>query len=286
MNATFRDLLATGPAPLVMPGAHDAISAQLIARAGFKAYFIGGFPLVGARYGLPDVGLAALGEISAGVRDIIGGGANLPVLVDGDNGYGDAKTAVHVLHTYERMGAAAIFFEDQLSPKRCGHMAGKQLMPAERMEASLRAVAGERMRPDTFIIARTDARELHGLDEALHRGERYLRAGADGLFIEAPASLEELARVGGAFKGVPQLANMLEGGRTPLLPPAELGRLGFSMAIYGISLLMHATRAMQGVLAELARGGIGFAGGGVGFEEYKGIVGFEKWSRIETTYGS
>ena len=126
---------------------------------------------------------------------------------------------------------------------------------------------------------------MHGLDEALRRGERYLRAGADGLFIEAPASVEELARIGEAFAGVPQLANMLEGGQTPLLPPSELGRLGFSMAIYGISLLMHAARAMQGVLAELARGGIGFAGGGVGFEEYKDLVGFERWSRIETTYG-
>ena len=230
MMTTFRDLLAAEPGPLVMPGAHDAISARLIARAGFKAYFIGGFPLVGARYGLPDVGLAALGEIAAGVRDIMAACDHLPVLVDGDNGYGDTKTAVHVLHTYERMGAGAIFFEDQVSPKRCGHMAGKQLMPPERMEANLRAVSGERMRSDTFIIARTDARAVHGLDEALRRGERYLRAGADGLFIEAPVSVEELARVGGAFAGVPQLANMLEGGQTPLLPPSELGRLGFSMA--------------------------------------------------------
>lgn len=284
MRPPFRDLLAHSE-PLVMPGAHDAISARLIARAGFKAYFIGGFPLVGARYGLPDVGLAALGEIAAGVRDIIAACDHLPVLVDGDNGYGDAKTAVHVLHTYERMGAAAIFFEDQVSPKRCGHMAGKQLMPPERMEANLRAVSGERMRSDTFIIARTDARELHGLDEALRRGDRYLRAGADGLFIEAPLTLEELARVGNVFEGVPQLANMLEGGRTPLLPPAELGRLGFSMAIYGISLLMHATRAMQDVLTALARGSADFAGRGVGFEEYKQIVGFDQWSRIEAAYG-
>jgi 2-methylisocitrate lyase-like PEP mutase family enzyme len=268
-----------------MPGAHDAISARLIARAGFKAYFIGGFPLVGARYGLPDVGLAALGEIAAGIRDIMTGCERLPVLVDGDNGYGDAKTAVHVLHTYERMGADAIFFEDQVSPKRCGHMAGKQVMPPERMEANLRALSGERMRPETFIIARTDARALHGLDEALRRAERYVRAGADGLFIEAPANVEELTCIGGEFAGIPQLANMLEGGQTPLLAPAELGRLGFSMAIYGISLLMHATRAMQNVLGELARGSVGFAGGGIGFEEYKSVVGFEQWSRIEATYG-
>ena len=279
---TFRDLVRS-ERPLVLPGAHDAISAQLIRRAGFKAYFIGGFPLVGARYGVPDIGLMALGEIGAGVRDIMGA-CDLPVLVDGDNGYGDVKTVVNVLHFYERLGAQAIFFEDQMSPKRCGHIAGKELMPAERMAANLRAAAENRLDPDTFIIARTDAREVHDLDEALRRGERYARAGADGLFIEAPTSLDEMRTIGRALD-VPQMANMLEGGRTPILRPAELEQLGFRIAIYGISLLMHAVRAMQGVLADLARGEVGFAGGGVGFEEYKEIVGFDRWSSIEDRYG-
>lgn len=272
----------TSERPLVLPGAHDAISARLIELAGFKAYFIGGFPLVGARFGVPDIGLLALGEIGAGIRDTMAA-SNLPVLVDADNGYGDVKTVVHVINFYEKLGAQAVFFEDQMSPKRCGHIAGKQLLSTMQMEANIRAAAENRINADTFIIARTDAREVYGLEEALRRGERYARAGADALFIEAPINIDEMARIGSAFD-VPQLANMLEGGRTPLLRPAELEELGFRIAIYGISPLMHAVRAMQGVLGSLAKGDIGFAGKGVGFEEYKTIVGFKRWADIENRY--
>ena len=184
---TFRQLVAS-ERPLVLPGAHDAISARLIERAGFKAYFIGGFPLVGARFGVPDIGLMGLGEIGSGIRDIMSA-CDLPVLVDCDNGYGDVKTVVHVINFYERLGAQAVFFEDQVSPKRCGHIAGKRLLNPEQMEANIRAAAENRINSDTFIIARTDAREVYGLDEALRRGERYARAGADALFIEAPTSV-------------------------------------------------------------------------------------------------
>jgi 2-methylisocitrate lyase-like PEP mutase family enzyme len=278
---TFRQLVAS-ERPLVLPGAHDAISARLIGRAGFKAYFIGGFPLVGARYGVPDIGLMGLGEIEAGIRDIMAA-SDLPVLVDCDNGYGDVKTVVHTINTYERLGAQAVFFEDQISPKRCGHIQGKRLFSMEQMEANIRAAAENRINPETFIIARTDAREVYDLDEALRRGERYIRAGADGLFIEAPVNIDELEKIGRAFE-VPQLANMLEGGRTPVLTPAELEQIGFRIAIYGISLLMHAVRAMDNVLADLAHGKVDFAGKGVGFEEYKSIVGFEHWASIEATY--
>jgi 2-methylisocitrate lyase-like PEP mutase family enzyme len=278
---TFRSLVST-ESPLILPGAHDALSARLIERAGFKAYFIGGFPLVGARYALPDIGLATLGEISAGVRDTMRA-SRLPVLVDCDNGYGDVKTAVHTAHTYEALGAQAIFFEDQLSPKRCGHIAGKELMSTARMAANIRAVAANRLRPDTFLIARTDAREVYGMDEALRRGEAYLAAGADGLFIEAPVNVDELALIGRTFD-VPQLANMLEGGRTPILSPADLAALGFRMAIYGISLLMHAVAGMQRILADLAAGDMGFVGGGVDFETYKDIVGFGQWAALESQF--
>jgi 2-methylisocitrate lyase-like PEP mutase family enzyme len=279
--STFRKLVDS-ERPLVLPGAHDAISAKLIERAGFKAYFIGGFPLVGARFGVPDIGLVGLGEIGSGVRDIMSA-CDLPVLVDCDNGYGDVKTVVHTMQFYEKLGAQAVFFEDQVSPKRCGHIAGKQLLSSEQMEAKIRAAAQNRVDADTFIIARTDAREVYGLDEALRRGERYIRAGANGLFIEAPTSLEELKRIGGTFD-VPQLANMLEGGRTPLLPPAELEDLGFRIVIYGISALMHAVKAMDEVLSALSAGDISFAGGGVGFEEYKSIVGFDRWADLERRY--
>jgi len=254
---TFRQLVAS-ERPLVLPGAHDAISARLIQRAGFRAYFIGGFPLVGARYGVPDIGLMGLGEIEAGVRDIMAA-SDLPVLVDCDNGYGDVKTVVHTINTYERLGAQAVFFEDQISPKRCGHIQGKRLFSTEQMEGNIRAAAGNRINPETFIIARTDAREVFDLDEALRRGERYIRAGADGLFVEAPINVDELERIGRTFD-VPQLANMLEGGRTPLLTPAELEQLGFRIVIYGISLLMHAVQAMKNVLSGLAHGENRFRG--------------------------
>jgi 2-methylisocitrate lyase-like PEP mutase family enzyme len=278
---TFRQLVAS-EGPLVLPGAHDAMSARLIQRAGFKAYFIGGFPLVGARFGVPDIGLLGLGEIGAGIRDIMTA-SDLPVLVDGDNGYGDVKTIVHVINFYERLGAQAVFFEDQASPKRCGHIAGKGLLTSQEMETNIRAAAENKVNPDTFIIARTDAREVYGLDEALRRGERYARAGADALFIEAPTSVDEMARIGRTL-GVPLLANMLEGGRTPLLPPTALEELGFRIIIYGISLLMHAVRAMQDVLSALSHGDTSFAGKGVGFEEYKSIVGFDRWADIENRY--
>jgi 2-methylisocitrate lyase-like PEP mutase family enzyme len=279
--STFRELVAS-ERPLVLPGAHDALSALLIKQAGFKAYFIGGFPVAGVRYGVPDIGLLGAREFADAYRDILAV-SELPVLVDADNGYGDHKNVVHVVHSLERMGAQAIFFEDQVSPKRCGHIAGKALVDTSEMESKIRAAAGERLRPDTFLIARTDAREVVGMDEALRRGERYLRAGADGLFIEAPQSVEEMEQIARAFD-VPLLANMLEGGRTPILRPADLETMGFRIVIYGISLLMRATRSMQETLADIASGELRLSGTGVGFEEYKSIVGMDAWSRIEDRY--
>lgn len=278
---TFRSLVAS-ERPLVLPGAHDALSAMLIQQAGFKAFFIGGFPVAGVRYGLPDIGLLGGHEFADAYRDILAVTA-LPALVDADNGYGDHKNVVHLVHSLERLGAQALFFEDQVSPKRCGHIAGKALVDAKDMESKIRAAAGERMNPETFIIARTDAREVVGMDEALRRGERYLRAGADGLFIEAPESVEEMAQIGRAFD-VPLLANMLEGGRTPILRPAQLEELGFRIVIYGISLLMRITRTMQETLQDIFSGELKLSGTGVSFGEYKAIVGMDRWSRIEDQY--
>src|SRR5207253_1602486 len=187
---TWKELLARGQ-PLLLPCAHDALSARLIERAGFKAFSIGGFALVGSRYGIPDIGLAAFSEISAGVRDIMAAAA-LPVMVDGDTGYGDVKNVAHTIEGYEALGASAIFIEDQVAPKRCGHMAGKDVISTAEMVTKIKAAAGARRSKDFFLIARTDARAVHGLDEALRRGEKYLEAGADGIFIEAPQSIDEL----------------------------------------------------------------------------------------------
>ena len=277
----FRELVAS-ERPLVLPGAHDALSALLIREAGFKAFFIGGFPVAGVRYGWPDIGLAGLRDFANAYRDILAV-TDLPVLVDADNGYGDVKNVVHTVHTLERLGVQALFFEDQVSPKRCGHISGKSLVSTNEMCAKIRAAAGERMSPDTFLIARTDAREVHDLDEALRRGEQYLRAGADGLFIEAPLNVEEMERIGKAFD-VPLLANMLEGGRTPILRPDQLEELGFRIVIYGISLLMRITQTMRETLADIKTGELKLSGTGVSFEDYKRLVDLPEWSRIEDRY--
>src|SRR5215467_9192884 len=166
---TWKELLARGE-PLLLPCAHDALSARLIERAGFSAYSIGGYALVGARHALPDIGLAGFGEISAGVRDVVAG-SSLPVLVDCDDGYGDVKNVAATVAAYEAMGVSAVFIEDQRAPKRCGHMAGKDVIAAEAMAAKLAAAVAARRSRDFFIVARTDARAVHGLDDALRRAE-------------------------------------------------------------------------------------------------------------------
>jgi 2-methylisocitrate lyase-like PEP mutase family enzyme len=280
---TWKDLLKR-ERPLLLPCAHDALSTRLIERAGFAAYSIGGYALVGSRYAIPDIGLAAYGEISAGIRDIMAATA-LPVLVDCDTGYGDVKNVTHTVQGYEAMGVAAIFLEDQVAPKRCGHMAGKDVIPADQMAAKIRAAVAARRSTDLFVIARTDARAVHGLDEALRRGELYLKAGADGLFIEAPRSVQELQRIGGAFKGVPQLANMLEGGgQTPVLPPAQLAELGFAMAAYPTTLIFRVARTIERALADIKAGKAIAGNDGVDFAEFKNITGYDEWARIEDSY--
>jgi 2,3-dimethylmalate lyase len=277
-SSAWRELLRRDK-PLLLPLAHDALAARLIERAGFDAYAIGGFPLVGSRYGLPDIGLVGLGEMSAGVRDIAAA-SRLPVLVDGDDGYGDAKNVTHTIRTYEQLGAAAILLEDQVAPKRCGHMAGKSVVPADAMTTKLRAAAAART-AGIFLIARTDARSVHGLDDALRRAELYLKNGADGVFIEAPESLEELARIGSEFRHVPQMANMLEGGRTPLASPTELFRMGFSIVAYPTTLIFRVARTIERALADLKAERTTFAGDRVDFEAFKDIIGFAAWADVE-----
>jgi 2,3-dimethylmalate lyase len=281
---TWKELLARGE-PLVLPNAHDALSARLIERAGFSAYTIGGYALVGARYALPDIGLAGFGEMAAGMRDIMAA-TSLPVLVDCDDGYGDGKNVARTVQTYEAMGAAAMFVEDQKAPKRCGHMAGKDVIDPAIMADKIRAAAAARRNPDTFLIARTDARAVHGLDDALRRGEMYLKAGADGLFVEAPQTVEELARVGREFSGVPQIANMVEGGgRTPMLPADELYRLGFAMIAYPVSLIFRVARTIENALADLKAGRSAIENEGVDFEAFKDIAGLAHWAEFERQAG-
>ena len=285
MKTSFRKVINKAVADktcLVVPGAHDALSARLIQRIGFPAYFIGGFPAVGARYGVPDVGLKGFGEISAAVRDIMSA-SDLPVFVDGDDGYGDVKNVVHTVQTYERMGVSAILIEDQAWPKRCGHMVGKKVVATEFMEAKIRAATSERIDPETWILARTDARAVHDLDEAMRRAERYIRAGADGIFVEAPRSVAELEKLGRAFD-VPQICNPLMGGHTPILSMEEMGALGFNCAVLGLDTVMHAAKAVEAVLLDMKSGAFKLREAGMDFEHYKLVVGIDKWESVDDRF--
>jgi 2,3-dimethylmalate lyase len=208
---------------------------------------------------------------------------DLPVFVDGDDGYGDVKNVVHTVQAYERMGVSAILIEDQQWPKRCGHMVGKKVVPADVAEAKIRAACSERLNPETWILGRTDARAVYDLDEAMRRAERYIRAGADGIFIEAPRSVDELKRIGRAFD-VPQICNPLVGGHTPILNMNDLSELGFNAAVLGLDTLMHAAKAIETVLIDMKSGTFARRNDGMDFEEYKKVVGYDKWERIDARF--
>jgi len=280
MRLCLHDLLKR-PDALVLPGVYDALSARMASQAGFEAAFVSGFCVVGSRYGVPDVGLRGMADIAAAVSDI-GNACDLPLFVDMDDGYGDAKVAVHNLHIYERMGVMAVMVEDQKWPKRCGHLDGKQVIPADQMVSKLRAMAANRLDSRTFIFARTDARAVLGLDEALRRGEQYLRAGADGLFIEAPQSIEELQKIGSSFD-VPLIANPLEGGKSPILTPSEYRSLGFSVIPYGLHLLMRVARVMRDALQDLKtqRFELTYEETALPFVDYLNAVGLPYWLALE-----
>ncbi len=279
---TWRQTLETGEL-ILLPSAHDGLTAKLIEQAGFRAFQVGGFSVVGARFGLPDIDLAQFGELAQTVREVLAA-SNLPVMVDCDDCYGDVKNVAHVVRSYGAMGVSAIFLEDQVAPKRCGHMAGKQVIPAELMEDKIAAAVGCRD-TDLFVVARTDARAPLGLDEALRRGERYLKAGADGLFVEAPQDEKEVEQVAKAFRGQPLVLNMLEGGgKTPLLPLPDIHAMGFSMVFYPTSLIFVVTKALQGALQDIKAGRYPAGTKGVDFSAYEEVVGLKEWSDIETRY--
>jgi 2-methylisocitrate lyase-like PEP mutase family enzyme len=279
----WKDLLA-GEAPLLLPAAHDALTARIIERAGFPAYQIGGFALIGSRHATPDIDLEHYGEKSDAVRDIIAA-SPLPVLVDADDGYGDVKNVTRTVQGYEDMGASALFVEDQKAPKKCGHMSGKEVVPPEEMEAKVRAAVAARKRPEFFVIARTDAIEPNGLDDALRRGERYLNAGADGVYLEGARNPEELQRIGRTFRGTPLAVSILEGGgKTPWLPPAELHVMGFNMLLYPTTILFQVARSIEGALANLKAGRPMPAAEAVDMKKFEEIVEEPYWEEIERKF--
>ncbi len=251
-GARLRRLLE-GPAPLVLPGAADALAARLVERAGFDAVYVTGAGIANVVLGVPDVGLVTLSEVATQVEHIADA-VDLPLLVDMDTGFGNAINARRAVRALERAGAAGVQIEDQTFPKRCGHFAGKEVVGLPAMLSKVRAVADGRRDPATVILARTDAIATDGLEAAIERAHAFVEAGADAVFVEAPRTREDLAALPSRIPA-PLVANMVEGGRTPLCTVAELGDMGYRAIIFANTAMRVAARAAADALEELRRTG-------------------------------
>jgi carboxyvinyl-carboxyphosphonate phosphorylmutase len=282
----LRELLA-GPDLIVAPGAYDALSARLIAQAGFPAVYMTGYGTAASVLGQPDVGLLTMSEMVSRAGALAAVTGDVPLIADADTGYGNPINVRRTIREYERAGVAGIHIEDQIWPKKCGHMEGKQVIPAEEMVQKIRAAVDARQDPDFVIIARTDANAVHGFEDALRRGQLYREAGADMLFIEAPRSLAELQGIGRAFPDVPLLFNWAESGKTPTLPLAEIRALGFKLVIFPVSLLFAATRTMLDLLDLLKRGETTqpFVSRMVSFGQFTDLIGLPEIQDLERRYG-
>lgn len=249
----LRELLAA-PELVVAPGAFDALSARLVAQAGFPAVYMTGFGTAASVLGQPDVGLLTMTEMvnrAAALADVCGA---TPLIADADTGYGSPLNVRRTVREYERAGVAAVQIEDQVWPKKCGHMDGKQVIARDEMVQKIRAAVDARHDSALVIIARTDANAVTGLADALDRGQAYREAGADVVFIEAPQSVDELKTIAHAFSGAPLLYNWVEQGKSPMLSLDEIRQLGFKLVIFPVSLLFAATHAMLDMLDLFRRG--------------------------------
>ena len=251
--ARLRALLDSGQT-IVAPGAFDPLSARLVEEAGFPAVYMTGFGTSAALLGRPDVGLLTMTEM-VGNAGRIAACVDIPVIADADTGYGNPVNVIRTVGAYEAAGVAGIHIEDQVAPKRCGHLDGKQVIPAAEMAAKIRAAVEARTQAEFVIIARTDARAVEGLERSLQRARMYREAGADVLFIEALTSEAEAEEAVRAFPGVPLLFNWAEGGKTPPISLDRLNELGYKIVIFPISTLLAATGAMRRILQEIARAG-------------------------------
>ena len=264
------------PTILMAPGAYDGLSARLAARAGAEAVYMTGFGVSGSTLGRPDVGLMSATEMADRTRAIAEACIGTPLIADGDTGHGGVLNVARMVRLYEQAGAAAIQIEDQVFPKRCGHMAGKAVIEMGEAVAKIKAAVAARVSRDFLIIARTDARAVTTFDDALRRGDAFAEAGADVIFIEAPQSLKEMRKVAETFKGFPLVANMVEDGKTPYLDIATLQDLGFSLAIYPVSTLLVVTKALQDAYrAMLDEGRLPDAIPRVTFQDYNSALGLE-----------
>lgn len=279
----LRNLLA-GNKIIVAPGAHDALTAKIIERTGFPVVYMTGYGQAASHLGKPDVGLLTLTEMVARAGNIVEA-VNVPVIADADTGFGNAVNVIRTVREYEKAGVAAIQLEDQVAPKKCGHMTGRQVVSKEEMIGKIKAAADARRDADLVIIARTDARTVHGIDEALERAKAYEEAGADLLFIESPESIDEMKLITSSFR-VPVLANMVEGGRTPFLTCQELEQLKYDLVIFPTASTYLVAKAVAHLMETLLKTGTtkSLLHDMITFEEFNQLIGLPQIREIENTY--
>ena len=273
------------PEIIVLPGAYDALTARLAERAGFNACFTTGFGFAATVLGVPDYGLLTMSETIDRVRHVVQA-LSVPLVADMDTGYGNALNVVRTVRECVALGVAGIILEDQEWPKKCGHFEGKRVIAAEEQAAKLRAAVEARGDDDLVIIGRTDARQPLGLAEAIRRGKIYREAGADIVFVEAPCSVEELREVARAIPDAPLFANMIEGGKTPLLSSAELQELGYKMVVYPLSALFSAAKAVEETYRALfdEKSTASRQEAMVSLGQFEEMIGVPAWQEIERKY--
>jgi 2-methylisocitrate lyase-like PEP mutase family enzyme len=285
-RARLRELLA-GPGPVVAPGSYDALSARLVEQAGFDVVYMTGFGSTASLLGRPDVGLLTGTEMIDNARRIVAA-VDVPVIADADTGYGNAVNVVRTVQGYEQAGVAGIHLEDQVMPKKCGHMSGKAVIGTDEMVGKIHAAVAARRDPDLVLIARTDAAAVEGLDAAVARARAYADAGADLLFVEAPTSEDAIADVAAQLRGVaPLVFNWAEGGRTPALPLARIAELGFSLVLYPIGTLLAATAGIRALLATLRTDGTPAEAlpGLPTFDGFTDLIGLPEIRELEERFG-
>ena len=284
MRKTLRAVLNARPKDRVIaaPGVYDMVSLRMAAQMGFDALYMTGYGTVASHLGLPDAGLASYSDM-VGRVEIMARMASAPLIADGDTGYGGLLNVRHTVQGYERAGAAAIQLEDQEFPKKCGHTQGRRVIPAEDMARKISVAVEARQNTDFLIVARTDARSSLGLAEAIRRARLYAEAGADMLFVESPETEAEMIEIGSALGDKPLLANMVEGGRTPMLGNARLAAIGYALAIYPVAGLLSAAAALETVYRQIFATGssLGSKAPLYPFAEMNRLMGFDEVWRFD-----
>ena len=281
---SIKKLLKNKSKPLVIPGVYDALGAKIVEKVGFEAMFQTGYGTSATLFGMPDYGFIGSTETVDNARRICRA-VSIPVIVDADTGYGNALTVDKLVRELEVAGASGIFLEDQKWPKRCGHMQGKEVIPKDEYAEKLQAAIDARSNKDFIIVARTDARAIEGLDNAIERGLYYKKIGADVIFIEAPKNIQEMSKIGNAIDA-PLVANMIEGGVTPISSVSKLHKMGFKIILYPLSVLFSNTYASLQILRELKRSGstVKLKKNMVNFDQFNEIVELSKYKKLEKQY--